>query len=165
MNRFVQSCESQSGSCVINSLISGEGMVDGLVLACGYKERKSGRRLRDRASAKVFCLPGICLAITLKWKRAEKKNRQRIKCMMSGSLLYPLLRTSTTAMLSQCASIVFLDHSPPHIAAARTIGINSFLVMFAFSIPAGHWYWNHRVPIKAPQPHWPEASDRRVGLG
>ena len=37
--------------------------------------------------------------------------------------------------------------------------------MFTLSIPSGHWYWNHWVPNKAPQPHWPEASDRRVRSG
>ena len=80
----------------------------------------------------------MCLAMTLKWKCAEKKNRQRIKCMMSGSLLYPLFKTSTTAKLSHCATIVFLDHSCPQIATARIIGINSFHVMFTLSIPSGH---------------------------
>ena len=78
------------------------------------------------------------LAMSLKWKCAEKKNRQRIKCMMSGSLPYPLFKTSTTAKLSHCATTVFLDHSCPQIATARIIGINSLLVMFALSIPSGH---------------------------
>ena len=44
----------------------------------------------------------------------EMCGEEQIKCMMSGSLLYPLFKT----LLSQCAAIVFLDHSCPQIAAA-----------------------------------------------
>jgi len=61
--------------------------------------------------------------------RAAIKIKQRNRAIASGSLLVPELMIATTASLSQWHKIDLPLHVCPHIAAAKTIGSSSFVVM------------------------------------
>lgn len=72
---------------------------------------------------------------------------------------------ATTAALSHRTWIVVPPRCEPHIAAAITMRISSFLVMLWDSNCSAHFNWNHSVPANAPQPQLPEASDVRITDG
>ena len=62
-------------------------------------------------------------------KRAEKKCRQRNKCIKSASLADPDANADTTAMLSDLILTEPAGHILPHMATAIMIGTISFAAM------------------------------------
>ena len=75
-----------------------------------------------------------------------------------------VLSTATTASLSHFDITTLPSQCLPHIAAAITIGINSFVAMLVLSAMSvsSHGSWNHLLSQNAPQPHLPDASEMTV---
>ncbi len=98
--------------------------MDGCGRACapggGTLERKAGKRLRERSSASPLCKLGICLAVSLNWKDASRKNKQRRRCnrLLSRHDLAAL--TWTAASLSHQQRTLH-----PHAAQARRTATSS----------------------------------------
>ena len=78
---WVLECASRS--------ITGAGMGVGLWVIGTEKGR--GGLLCDKASAKLFAVPGKCTADRSRLNRAGIKCRQRFRRMNAGSLLVPIL--------------------------------------------------------------------------
>ena len=51
----------------------------------------------DSVSARIFYLPGMCIAVNQKLNFAAKKTRRQMRCIMCSSLLHIDLVTFTTA--------------------------------------------------------------------
>ena len=86
-------------------------------------------------------------------------------CIYMGSILTMQLHTLTSwidRLLHACHH--FAMHKWPRTAAASTIGMSSFVAMLLeqAGISKGHWSCSQLIPVKAPQPHEPEASGTRV---
>ncbi len=60
MNNCVQLCDPQPGLEVMRSSSSDDGSE--ALGVCGTRDKNNGRLLRDRASAAVLDIPGMCAA-------------------------------------------------------------------------------------------------------
>ena len=80
---------------------------------------------QDDASAMLLLIPGMCLAIIIKFLDAAHQVKHLINLIMGWTLDLPLLMIWTVASLSQ-QKIIFLPfHSDPHRIADTTIGYSS----------------------------------------
>ena len=158
MNSRVQAGDPQSGLVSIRRSRS----VGGIEVwgAWGASDENNGRLSREMASAAVFITPGICSAEKLNPKKAQKKEKQRSRCMSEGSFAVLLLRTATTAMLSEWKQTCLPVHRSPQTAAANTTGTSSLAEMCTSCQSSGHSTWNQPTfSTTAPQPNVPDASE------
>ena len=63
--------------------------------ACGTCEKNTSMLFLDKASAKIFCFPRMCVAMNQKSNFAAKKTRRQMRCIMYNSLLYVDLISSS----------------------------------------------------------------------
>ena len=116
----------------------------------------------DNASANVFCLPSIWLAVSQKLWYDARKTSKHTKCMRWLSLQEVLLSTSTTALLSTLKVMIFPLHWEPYSAAATTTGTSSFTAMEQVCNCTDQGKLNHFCCQSAPHPHEPDASEYTV---
>ena len=135
------------------------GMMAEMGEACGLREKKAFNLLRDSASAETFCTPGRCLAVTFRSKTADRKAKERNRCIRDGSRAEPLLTAATTDTLSHMQYTCFPAQCMPQSATAITMGTSSLGAMDVSAQSLGYCVWNHRFLWMAPQPHEPDASD------
>ena len=101
------------------------GVTVGLRLACGTRENRLVKCLRDIASAMGFLMPGTCLSETVKLLLAATRKRWRRSAMMRGCLdLFPV-QACTIDMLSQLNCTPLPSQWCPHVKAAARIANNS----------------------------------------
>ena len=106
----------QSGCFPTNSASAWLGRWVGVVAAPADTCRKRGILLQDNASACSFSFPGRW---TVMWKCSAIKKSHLRRCIISLSLLKPLLRTSTIGMLSHL--INFFNHSFPYLCTTAAL--------------------------------------------
>ena len=128
------------------------------LLTCGNREWKIDNLSLDKASARVFWIPGICSATTEICHLALVKARHLIRCIASLLWLFPLLRIFTVAMLSDRKRTVWPFQFVPHTAPAIIIGVSSLTVIWEEHrfLPLGSW--NHSLSDRALHPQLPDAS-------
>ena len=158
VNCAVQLCNVHAAWLSRRRSDNGRGPGVGNCCACGALDRKDGRLLRDRSSAKSFATPAICAKDSVKPKYASKKKRQRSRCMSCGCLLERLATMQTTAWLSQWPLTSLPRQPRPHTATATSTA-NISLKAMPCSWPTGYWNCHHWDWDPAPQPQAPEASD------
>jgi len=81
--------------------------------------------------AHFACLAGVLLSALCQSNLVSKKNKQCKRCIMAGSLLLRLLMVATKAWLLDLGCTDFPFHFLPQIAAATTMGINSFVAVLS----------------------------------
>ena len=98
-------------------------------------ERPAGTEIKTLTDGCVtthqFCFPAKCLLTTTKSYAHSMSVRHRMRCMTSGLRDCLEFIMWTTAILSERALTVFPAHEWPHSAAAKTIGISYWTVMWA----------------------------------
>ena len=108
-------------------LIEGRGAGEhGVGSASGAAQRNTCMLKRERASAIIFSLPGMCCAVAEKLNLAAQRKSCLRSCIILGHLDVPEHITLATASLSQTNEMRLFDHRCPQVAAASTIGNSSF---------------------------------------
>ena len=82
--------------------------------------------MRERESAIELWIPGTCFTGCVKLCLAAQRCRLLTKPIMSGDRDVPDWRIEMIDSLSQRKRIRLVVHCEPHVAAAATIGYNSF---------------------------------------